>query len=108
MLLLLVAVPAATVMKAAEAALVVPARKQCIPETAVGACCAVYKLNGSRTLPDEPLNTFPLQVLLSRLPMSQELRDNKDSLDDRLLIARGTVRQASICSCSFRSVTGDN
>ena len=96
-------------MKAAGAALVAPASKQCTPGKPLSvSCCADFELTDCLTLPDEPLNTFPLQVLLSRLPISQELPDSKDSLDDRLLIARGTVRQASLCSCSVSSVTGDS
>lgn len=60
------------------------------------------------TLPVEPLNTFPLRVLLSRRPISQEVSDRKESVEVRLLIARGTVRQASLCSCSVSKVTGDS
>lgn len=61
-----------------------------------------------RVLPVEPLNTFPLRVLLSRRPISQEVSDRKESVEVRLLIARGTVRQASLCSCSVSKVTGDS
>lgn len=67
-------------------------------------CCGLF----GRALPDEPLNTLPLRVLLSRLPISQEVSESKGSLDDRLRIARGTVRQASLCSCSVSKVTGDS
>ena len=46
MLLLLVAAPAATVMKAAEAALVAPATKHSAPGHVLNvSCCAVHKLS---------------------------------------------------------------
>ena len=76
-------------MKAAEAALVVPASMQYVshfPECRL--LCFACQLADSRCQMT-PLKTFPLQVLLSLLPMSQELPDSTGSYDDRLLTAKG-------------------
>jgi len=49
-------------------------------------------------LPEEPLKTFPLQVRLSRLPISHALPSTTHCHDDKLLKAAGSAGHASLGS----------
>ena len=52
------------------------------------------------TFPEDPLKIFPLRVLLSRLPISQQLSEKGVFHEERLPTPTGIVRIASKGSCS--------